>query len=128
MREGKEMVPGEEPAILEKARAYVTCCREAAEGTRGRGRFPNLAGLCLALGMGIEEFERTMEAEPHIRDMICTLLEDEAINFDPSTSMISTYLKKRLGYGERTGGGRTSCESGDVQLIFEHDIYEDGGS
>ena len=127
MKEDRESMPGEEQAILEKTRAYVSCCRESAEGLRGRGRFPNLAGLCVALDMGIEEFEREMEARPRLRDMICTLLEDEAINFDPSTSMISTYLKKRLGYGEKSGGGRTACESGGMQLVFEHDIYEDGG-
>jgi len=114
--------------VLRKVRSYIERCRETSEGSRGKGRFPNLAGLCLALGVGIEAFEREMESRPQVRDMICTVLEDEAINFDPSTSMISTYLKKRLGYGDKSGGGHTSCEAGDLQVVFEHDIFEDGGS
>jgi hypothetical protein len=114
--------------LLQKTKAYVDACRASAEGSKGKGRFPNLAGLCLALGLGIETFEREMEARPNIRDVVCALLEDEAINFDPSTTIISTYLKKRLGYGEKKTDKRTSCEAGDLHLVFEHDIYEDGGS
>ena len=51
------------------------------------------------------------------------MLEDEALNSSLSPTLISAYLKKRLGYASDS-----SAESSEnqLQIKFEHDIFEDG--
>ena len=54
-----------------------------------------------------------------------TVLEDEALNAELSPTVLTAYLKKRLGYGEKSEA-TTSAECGQLRLVFEHDILEDG--
>ena len=52
-------------------------------------------------------------------------MEDEALNASSvSPTLITAYLKRRLGYAEKPEA--SSAECGDVRVIFEHDITEDG--
>ena len=85
--------------------------------------FPNLAGFCRYIGIGIDEFFRLSASYPEHSGRILTVLEDEALNSGVSASLLSAYLKKRLGYGSTE-----SPQSPEQQLCisFEHDIFEDG--
>lgn len=105
--------------------AYLTECRAPpdADPKHPGGSFPNLAGFCRFLGCGLSEFEALRTADPASADYLCAVLEDEALNAAaPTFSLVSAYLKQRLGYGEKTG----QEESGQLRLVFDHDISEDG--
>lgn len=110
-------------SVLNQLNSYLNSCHLAQE-KRG-DTFPNLAGFCRYLGCGISEFERLQTAKPELYDQICAILEDEALNAEISPSILNAYLKKRLGYTEKAEiGTETSC--GEIRLVFEHDISEDG--
>ena len=108
--------------ILKKLKAYLTACHgENAEA------FPNLAGLCRYLGVGIREFCTVGERYPDVYDAVMTQLEDEALNARRlpanSASLTAAYFKRRLGYE-----GQDHIERGESELrvIFDHDIEEAG--
>ena len=42
-----------------------------------------------------------------------------------SPTVVSAYLKHRLGYGEKSEAV-SSADAGEIRLIFDHDISEDG--
>ena len=44
------------------------------------------------------------------------------INRDDTPSLVSAYLKKRLGYD----GGKIQESGSQLEIKFEHDIFEDG--
>lgn len=67
-----------------------------------------------------------MAAFPEAVGVIRAMLEDEALNSEMAATLISAYLKTRLGYGEPSAA-KHAADAGEVNLIFEHDIYEDGG-
>ena len=85
--------------------------------------FPNLAGFCRHLGSSILEFEEASQEYPTECSRILTVLEDEALNSDRSTNLISAYLKKRIGYDAPT---KATTADTQLQIRFEHDIFEDG--
>lgn len=107
---------------------YIKSCRPPpdADPKRSVGKFPNVAGFCRFLGCGVHEFEELRLSHPSVADYICTVLEDEALNTQAlSPTLSAAYLKRRLGYAEKTElGGQATC--GEVRVIFEHDISEDG--
>ena len=53
------------------------------------------------------------------------IFEDEALNSDKNATILNTYIKERLNFGEKKEGGAT-LPVGNVQLVFEHDMSEDG--
>ena len=110
-----------------RAREYIEACAAERTGAKGRTRFPNLAGFCRTLGIGVDVFEKEMEAYPEVYGAICAMLEDEALNWEWSATLVSAYLKKRLGYGDKGEEPRSVCESAETRLVFEHDVFEDGG-
>ena len=55
------------------------------------------------------------------------MFEDEALNSELSPTVVTAYLKQRLGYGEKQETHRASCELPELKLVFDHDIFEDGG-
>ncbi len=112
--------------VIDRANEYIRYCSTQSEGAKKRGRFANLAGFCRFLGVGVDTFEREMAEHPEAYGAICAMLEDEALNSDLSATLVSAYLKTRLGYGGKSEP-RHTAEDGQIQLIFEHDIYEDGG-
>lgn len=114
---------GELPRLLN---AYLQSCH-ALNGEEGKGRgerFPNLAGFCRSLRCGISSVEELREEYPDLYDHICAVLEDEALNSKVSPTLLSVYLKRRLGYGEPKTDLSNSGEQ--LKLIFEHDVQEDG--
>lgn len=119
---------GRLPSLMD---AYLASCRlgeSAASGTakKKEGSFPNLAGFCRHLGCGLSSAERLHRSHPELYDRLCAILEDEALNASISPNLLSAYLKRRLGYGEKqeTEGISTACEQ--LRLVFEHNILEDG--
>ena len=67
------------------------------------------------------------ERYPEYADWLCACFEDEALNASNSPTLLSAYLKKRLGYLEKQSKGEQSeSECGLMRLVFEHDIEEDG--
>ena len=107
---------------------YLSSCRPPpdADPKRALARFPNVAGFCRFLGCGIAEFEAFRLSHPTEADYICTVLEDEALNTQAlSPTLSSAYLKRRLGYAEK-GEPISQMTCGEVHVVFEHDITEDG--
>ena len=108
---------------------YLAECRPPpdADPKHSGGSFPNLAGFCSYLGCGIDEFEALRTTDPATADYLSAALEDAALNRSPmlSPTVVSTYLKHRLGYGEKSEAV-SSADAGEIRLIFDHDISEDG--
>ena len=107
---------------------YLRSCLPApnADPKRDRGRFPNFAGFCRWLGCGLSEVDSLRLSAPEAYDYLSAVMEDEALNHATlSPTVTSAYLKRRLGYAERSEAvSETDC--GEMRVIFEHDISEDG--
>ncbi len=107
---------------------YLRSCLPSpnADPKRDRGRFPNFAGFCRWLGCGLSEVDSLRLSSPAAYDYLCAVMEDEALNNAAlSPTVTSAYLKRRLGYAEKSEAvSETTC--GEVRVIFEHDISEDG--
>ena len=84
--------------------------------------FPNLAGFCRFIGIGTSELEDFGRENPCEYGKILAVLEDEALNSTISPTLVSAYLKKRLGYD----GTKPQESSAQLEIKFEHDIFEDG--
>ena len=84
--------------------------------------FPNLAGFCRFIGISTSELEAFGKDNPNEYGKILTVLEDEALNSGLSPALVSAYLKKRLGYD----GSKIQESSSQLEIKFEHDIFEDG--
>ena len=112
---------------LEKLiRRYLKFCRDADDGKKG-GRFPNLAGFCRWMGCGMDSVERLRLSDPAAADYLIAVMEDEALNSPVlSPTVVSAYLKHRLAYGEKSPAGTSTTDCGEMRLVFEHDIAEDG--
>ena len=130
---------GGEVELTRDLEAYLHFCRSygeslAAEQGRGKRRkeelFPNLAGFFRWMGYGMEKAVAVKLHRAELYDRICTVLEDEALNSELSPTVLSAYLKRRLGYGDRSepmgGAAVTGVEGEQIRLIFDHNILEDG--
>ena len=84
--------------------------------------FPNLAGFCRFIGISTSELEEFGKSSPNEYEKILTVLEDEALNSGLSPALVSSYLKKRLGYD----GAKIQGSASQLEIKFEHDIFEDG--
>lgn len=96
--------------------------QKSSKAERNRSVFPNLAGFCRYLGVGTGELERLSEVYPVEHGKILAVLEDEALNSGLSATLISAYLKKRLGYDTQ----KNQADEPQLQISFEHDIIKDG--
>ena len=86
-----------------------------------------MAGFCRYLGVGVEQFFLSMKERQEEYDTLCAMFEDEALNSGLSATLVSAYLKRHLGYGEKQeSAGKSSMELDQIKLVFEHDIYKDG--
>ena len=119
--------------LLEK---YIASCHPLPEedGTispkaskKTEGRFPNLAGFCRFLHIGTEDLTELSEEYPDAIAYVYAVLEDEALNSSVSPTLLTAYLKRRLGY-DREPERKDKPMPTDLQPIirFEHDIYGDG--
>ncbi len=118
---------GETPLIFGELEHYIESCQAPEDGSskKKKGKFPNLAGFCRRLGQGISWFDGLQHSHPLLYERICAVLEDEALNAELSPTVLAAYLKKRLGYGDKPEvTSETDC--GQIRLVFEHDIVEDG--
>ena len=102
-------------------------CEEAHAGEKkskasvATVRFPNLAGFCRFLGCSTEEW-LTMEKEhPEVFGRLRAALEDEALNVVMSPTVVTAYLKKRLGYDKDQ-----ESDDGPITLCFAHNVLDDG--
>ena len=77
------------------------------------------------LGVGVSSFKLVDEEWHDQYSAMLALFEDEALNSDKNATVLNTYIKERLNFGEKKEGG-ASMHMGDVKLVFEHDIGEDG--
>lgn len=105
--------------LLPLAEAYITECGNT-------DKIPNIAGFCRYLGISASRFGELTAEHPEEAGQIRDVFEDEAINSDMPASLLGSYLKARLGYGDTAAPG-TDTEAGQLRLIFEHDILGDGG-
>ena len=89
-------------------------------------RFPNVAGFCRYFGIGHQKYERLSKKYPEEFEKLSAILEDEALNSSVSASVLTAYLKKRLGYADTEKSEESEIETGQIRLVFEHDILADG--
>ena len=108
---------------------YLESCKPPADADpkRAVGKFPNLAGFCRWLGCGVSEADTLRLSHPQAADWLNAVMEDEALNSNApiSATLLSAYLKRRLGYSEKPDTV-SSADCGEMRVIFEHDISEDG--
>lgn len=97
--------------------------RSQKKQSTGRAIFPNVAGFCRYLGIATDELEPLARSNPTLYGRLLTVFEDEALNSSLSPTLLSAYLKKRLGYDSTVP--KQSCE-GQFEIRFEHDILKDG--
>ncbi len=108
---------------------YLKSCQKEgdADSKKNPVSFPNLAGFCRFIGCGLGAMELLRDGNPEAYDYVCTVLEDEAFRYSVSPTVMSAYLKQRLGLGEKpSDASGKSTECGQLKLVFEHDILEDG--
>ncbi len=97
---------------------YLEYCRS--------GKIPNIAGFCRFIGSPLSDFDKLRQSRPSDHSALCAALEDEALNSDMPATILSVYLKQRLGYSGEKAAEAGIAESGQLKLIFEHDAYRDG--
>lgn len=77
------------------------------------------------LGIGVGDFDIVEKEWRDQYGAMLALFEDEALNSDKNATLLNSYIKERLKFGEKKEGG-ASLPVGDIKVIFEHDIAEDG--
>ena len=112
--------------IISAVAEYIELCRSEVLG-KSKTRFPNVAGFCRYLGVGLDALEEVFEGYPDSYGALCAVFEDEALNSELSPTVVTAYLKQRLGYGEKQEQSKASLELPELKLVFDHDIFEDGG-
>ncbi|MBO7249736.1 MAG: hypothetical protein J6V42_00490 [Clostridia bacterium] len=110
------------------AEEYIAFCKNTAEcekktSKRGGGRFPNVAGFCRYFSIGASEYECLAQKYPAEFERLSVAFEDEALNSDVSPTILSAYLKKRLGYDRES---EREISDGQLNILFDHNIMEDG--
>lgn len=117
---------GKLPFLLNR---YLESCRPPPSSQAGGNAprvFPNLAGFCRSLRCGINAAEELRQSYPEVYDRLCAVLEDEALNYPLSPTVLTAYLKRRLGYADQPQPVSSVAECEQLRLIFDHDILEDG--
>ena len=111
----------ERGTLSRKLKAYLNSCRIPNVDTKKQEeRLPNFAGFCASLGCGTRALEALRKAKPDVFDYLAAVLEDEALNSSRSPAIVNAYIKDKFG------GREDPEEAVGLQLVFEHDILEDG--
>ncbi len=108
---------------------YIASCSNtncSDSKVRKQIRFPNLAGLCRYLGTGLNDLRLLKEQYPQSYDRLLAIFEDEALNSEISTTLLSAYMKKRLAFSPDDEAKAPKNEEKEICYCFEHDIYSDG--
>lgn len=116
--------------ILNLLNEYIIACATTKNNTEGTKEtktstsslFPNLAGFCRFLNISTSELEELGKKFPKHYSRLLTILEDEALNSKLSPTIVSAYMKKRLGYDKIP----LAQNNTQLEIKFEHDIFEDG--
>jgi len=95
----------------------------SAKKSSSKRRFPNIAGFCRFMKTGVGELEELAASFPKEYERILSVFEDEALNSDLSSALLSSYMKKRLFYEKAAS---ESKGDGEIKICFEHDIFDDG--
>ncbi len=110
--------------LKQKIGQYLQSCRVEE---KKNWRFPNLAGFCRWMGCGIDAVDQLRLTHPADADYLAAVMEDEALNSPVlSPTVVGAYLKRRLAYSEKAAASSSLADCGEVRLVFEHDIAEDG--
>ena len=114
--------------LADLLKQYLDGCTDEADvsAKKGARQFPNLAGFCRMLGCGPQAFLQLAEAYPAHADWLIAVFEDEVLRHEPSPTVLTAYLKRRLGYADKTKTEEAEADCGLMRLVFEHDITEDG--
>lgn len=112
---------------------YIFLCNQAehensapvSKKSAAKCRFPNVAGFCRFLRIGVSEFEELAQSFPNEYEYALSVFEDEALNSDISSSTLSSYMKKRLFY-EKPSALEKKGEDSPIKICFEHDVFGDG--
>ncbi len=111
---------------------YIRSCYENCDSSeeeakrsakKAKRRFPNAAGFCRYCKIGEGEYECLAEKYPLEFERIQAVFEDEALNSEVSPTVLSAYMKKWVGYEKSP---KTQVCDGQLKIIFDHDIMEDG--
>ncbi len=107
---------------------YLEFCTKGAQAGKEKqsGRIPNAAGFCRFAGASVSDLDRLKKSRPREHEAIVSVLEDEALNSSLSATVLSAYLKLRLGYAGEKPEESSVTETGRIRLIFDHDAYSDG--
>lgn len=117
-------------ALGKRVEEYIRSCdaprgeSEARSKRASLGRLPNLAGLCRYLGTGLGDLKAFSVKYPREYDNLLAIFEDEVLNYDTSSTMLTAYLKKRLCYADEPADEPEKIT--EVRYCFEHDITRDG--
>ena len=115
--------------LSEAIKDYLLYCQEygkdnlSEKAVKSKGRFPNIAGLCRYLNTGMSDVFALRDTMPEEYDKLLAIFEDEALNSQISPTVISAYMKKRIGFVITDEGADAS---GEVLYEFEHNIFADG--
>lgn len=115
--------------LWEQCDEYIVYCSASGSDdgkSKRRTRFPNLAGLCRYLGTGLDDLRLLKEIYPDSYDRLLAIFEDEALNSDVSTTLLSAYMKKRLSFAVEEEVKTQKDTTREVCYCFEHDVYADG--
>lgn len=116
--------------LWEKCDSYISYCESVEVGetksAKRRTRLPNLAGLCRYLGTGLDDLRMLKEDYPESYDRLLAVFEDEALNYDASATLLSSYMKKRLLFQSDTDADGKAPMSPGISYCFEHNIFDDG--
>ena len=86
----------------------------------------HLVSLSLKNKPFLKFFRLKSKKYPEEFEKLFAVFEDEALNSQISPSLLSTYLKKRLGYSDASESTQTEVDTDKIKLIFDHDIFVDG--
>ena len=117
-----ELIPLAEEYIKE---CKLESAKEREWGRKACERFPNLAGFARRLNVGVATLKKVEGRWPEQYGLLLALFEDEALNSEKSTTILNAYMKEHFGFGEKKESDAV-LSMGDVKVVFEHDISEDG--
>ena len=106
--------------LISALREYIEKCNAEKERRKEKGPFPNVCGYCRYMGIGINKLKEELKEEDALSDRIATVLEDAAINSDPSAGTLSHCIK--------LVDGIRGSETGTLTVIFSHPDGEEDAS
>ena len=113
--------------LVSLAEEYISSCisEGISSDKKAAKRFPNIAGFARILGIGVLDFHLVEQNWPEQYGAMLALFEDEALNSDKNATVLNTYIKERLKFGDKKECSST-LPVGDIKVVFEHDVSEDG--